>query len=59
MNEELKQAANAVFLLESQGVKFYENVCKKDEIFANEKQVNFWLCLFVHREKHQNKRYGL
>ena len=33
MNEELKQAANAVFLLESQGVKFYENVCKKDEIF--------------------------
>jgi len=33
MNEELKQAANTVFLLESQGVKFYENVCKKDEIF--------------------------
>ena len=33
MNEELKQAANAVFLLESQGIKFYENVCKKDEIF--------------------------
>lgn len=33
MNEELKQAANAVFLLESQGVKFYENVCTKDEIF--------------------------
>ena len=33
MNEKLKQAANAVFMLESQGVKFYENVCKKDEIF--------------------------
>ena len=33
MNEELKQAANAVFLLESRGIKFYENVCKKDEIF--------------------------
>ena len=33
MNEELKQAANAVFLLESQGIKFYENVCKKDKIF--------------------------
>ena len=33
MNEELKQAANAVFMLESQGIKFYENVCKKDEIF--------------------------
>ena len=34
MNEELKQAANAVFLLESQGVKFYESVKEKDEIFA-------------------------
>lgn len=33
MNEELKQAANAVFLLESQGVKFYESVKEKDEIF--------------------------
>ena len=34
MNEELKQAANAVFLLESQGVKFYDSVKEKDEIFA-------------------------
>ena len=33
MNEELKQAANAVFLLESQGVKFYDSVKEKDEIF--------------------------
>ena len=34
MNEELRQAVNTVFLLESRGIKFYENVCKKDEIFG-------------------------
>ena len=34
MSKDIKQAANAVFLLESRGIKFYENVCKKDEIFG-------------------------
>ena len=34
MNEELRQAVNTVFLLETRGIKFYENVCKKDEIFG-------------------------
>ena len=34
MSKDIKQAANAVVLLESQGIKFYENGCKKDEIFG-------------------------
>lgn len=34
MSKDIKQAVNTVFLLESRGIKFYENVCKKDEIFG-------------------------